>query len=155
MTGPRSVQDALEPTPDPAWLLTADGFDPLRENVLESRFTISNGFLGVRAARAISRGERWVLPPRTYVAGLFDIPSPEQPIPGLVTAADWLKIRMKVFGRPLVHHPADMTSYRATLDMKRGVLLSGGRVREVRGTRPGADIAPRVSERACAWLPAR
>jgi trehalose/maltose hydrolase-like predicted phosphorylase len=133
MTGPRIMQDALEPTPDPSWLLTADGFDPLRENVLESRFTISNGFLGVRAARAMSRGERWVLPPRTYVAGLFDIPSPEQPIPGLVTGADWLKVRVMVPGRQLIPHPADIESYRATLDMRRGVLLTAGRVRKPEG----------------------
>jgi trehalose/maltose hydrolase-like predicted phosphorylase len=130
MTRESSLQDVLEPTPDPRWLLTADGFDPLRENVLESRFTVSNGFLGVRAARAMSRGERWVRPPRTFVAGLFDISSPEQPIPGLVAGADWLKVRMKAFGAPLIPHPADILSYRATLDMRRGVLLTGGRVRK-------------------------
>jgi len=133
MTRESSLQDVLEPTPDPRWLLTADGFDPLRENVLESRFTVSNGFLGVRAARAMSRGERWVRPPRTFVAGLFDISSPEQPIPGLMTGADWLKVRMKVFGAPLIPHPADILSYRATLDMRRGVLLTGGRVRKLGG----------------------
>jgi trehalose/maltose hydrolase-like predicted phosphorylase len=133
MTGPSSLQDALEPTPDSGWLLTADGFDPLRENVLESRFTVSNGFLGVRAARAMSRGERWVVPPRTFVAGLFDISSPEQPIPGFVTGADWLKVSVKVFGAPLIPHPADIISYRATLDMRRGVLLTGGRVRKSGG----------------------
>ncbi|MBV8576573.1 MAG: glycoside hydrolase family 65 protein, partial [Acetobacteraceae bacterium] len=139
MTEPRTMQDALEPTSDPAWLLTADGFDPLRENVLESRFTVSNGFLGVRATRVMSRGERWVLPPRTYVAGLFDIPSPEQPIPELVAAADWLKVGVNVLGRPLVPHPADLLSYRAILDMRRGVLLTGGRVRE-----PGGPVRVRT-----------
>jgi trehalose/maltose hydrolase-like predicted phosphorylase len=149
MTAASNLQDALEPTPDPGWLLTADGFDPLRENVLESRFTVSNGFLGVRAARAMSRGERWVLPPRTFLAGLFDISSPEQPIPGLVTGADWLKVSIKVSGRPLIPHPADLLSYRATLDMRRGVLLTGGRVRG-----PGGPVRVRtlrlvsLSERA-------
>ena len=34
MTASSNLQDALQPTPDPGWLLTADGFDPLRENVL-------------------------------------------------------------------------------------------------------------------------
>ena len=92
---------------------------------------MSNGFLGIRAARAMSRGERWVISPRTFVAGLFDISSPEQPIPGLVTGADWLKVRIKVCGAPLIPHPADILSYRATLDMRRGVLLTGGRVRKL------------------------
>ncbi len=123
------MQRALEPTADPAWVLAVDGFDPLRENVLESRLTISNGFLGVRATRTVGRGERWVLPPRTYVAGLFDIPGPEQPSPGLVAAADWLKVRMMLQGRPLVHHPAEIAFHRATLDMRRGALVTDGRVR--------------------------
>ena len=39
---------------------------------VESRFAISNGFLGVRGARSTTRGGRWVVPARTYVAGLFD-----------------------------------------------------------------------------------
>ena len=37
------MEEALEPTADPAWVLTADGYDPLRERSLESRFAISNG----------------------------------------------------------------------------------------------------------------
>ena len=86
------MQRALEPTADPAWVLAVDGFDPLRDNALESRLTISNGFLGVRATRTVGRGERWILPPHTYVAGLFDIPSPEQPISGLVAAAEPLAV---------------------------------------------------------------
>src|SRR5271165_2386496 len=95
--GPRNdwavnMRDALRPTADPAWVLAAEGFDPLRESIFESRFAISNGFLGVRAARAVSRGARWVFPSRTYVAGLFDTPDPEHAVPVLVTAADWLRI---------------------------------------------------------------
>jgi trehalose/maltose hydrolase-like predicted phosphorylase len=131
MTGPANMEPSLEPTADPAWVLTVDGFDPLREAVLESRLTISNGFLGVRATQTVDRGERWVLPPRTYVAGLFDIHGPEQPLTVLVPAADWLKLRMMLFGSPLVRHPAEIAFYRATLDMRRGALLGDGRVREV------------------------
>jgi trehalose/maltose hydrolase-like predicted phosphorylase len=70
MIGPETMERALEPTADPAWVIVADGYDALRERCLESRFAISNGFLGVRGTRAITRGARWVVPPRTYVAGL-------------------------------------------------------------------------------------
>ena len=38
-----------KPTSDAAWVLEAEGYDPLREGSIESRFAISNGFLGVRA----------------------------------------------------------------------------------------------------------
>ena len=87
------MESLLEPTPDSAWVFTAEGFDPLREAIYESRFSISNGFLGLRAGRAVSRGERWVVPHRAYVAGVFDIPGPEHPIPALVPAPGWQQIR--------------------------------------------------------------
>ena len=71
------MDDPLAPTADPAWLLHAAGYDPLRETSAESRFAISNGFLGVRAARGVTRGLRAVAPPRTWVAGLFGTPGDE------------------------------------------------------------------------------
>ena len=83
------METLLEPTADPAWVLAAEGFDALREAIYESRFSISNGFLGLRAGRVVSRGERWVDPHRAYVAGMFDTPDPEHPIPVLVPAAGW------------------------------------------------------------------
>ena len=119
-----TMEHVLTATADPAWVIDENGYDPLRESSRESRFAISNGFLGVRGARAINRGARWVVPPRTYVAGLFDAPGPEQPISGLVTAPDWLEVRILLFGTPLIHHPGDGSSHRRTLDMRRGALLT-------------------------------
>lgn len=118
------MDDILAPTLDPAWVLDETGYDPLRESSRESRFAVSNGFLGVRGARAINRGERPSMPPHTYVAGLFDAPGPEQPMPGLVAAPDWLEVRILLHGEPLVHRPRDGSSHRRTLDMRRGVLLT-------------------------------
>ncbi len=118
------MEEALEPASDPAWVLTADGYDPLREHSIESRFAISNGFLGIRGARATTRGARWVVPPRTYVAGLFDNPDGEDTKPELVPAADWLKVRIVLPSGPLEHHPGVVSSHRLTLDMRRGALLS-------------------------------
>ena len=111
------MEQTLEPTADPAWVLDEDGYDPLRESSHETRFAISNGFLGVRGARATTRGERWVVPARTYVAGLFDTPGAERPIPELVPAADWLRVRILLPGGSLVHDPGDVSSHRMTLDM--------------------------------------
>jgi len=118
------MDDVLKPTADAAWLLKAVGYDPLREGSLESRFAISNGFLGIRGARAITRGARWVVPPHTYVAGLFDTLGTKPAIPELVPAADWLKVRISLSGRPLVHHPGDASSHRMTLDLRRGAMLA-------------------------------
>jgi hypothetical protein len=91
---PATMKHALEPTANRAWVVHADGYDELREGSLGSRFAISNGFLGVRGTRAISRGGRWVAPPHTYVAGLFDTLGPNPAAPELVPAADWLHIRI-------------------------------------------------------------
>ena len=106
------MEHALKPTLDAAWVLAANGYDPLREGNLESRFAISNGFLGIRGSRATTRGARWVVPPRTYVAGLFDTPGAEGATPGLIPAADWLRVRILLPGGPLVHHPGDVSSHR-------------------------------------------
>ena len=124
------MESLLEPTSELAWVLAARGYDPLREAIYESRFSISNGLLGLRAGRPVSRGERWVVPQRAYLAGLFDIPGPEQPVPALVPAPGWQRIRIVLPGGPLVRHPAEAISHRTTLDMRRGVLLTGCRLIE-------------------------
>ena len=80
------MEKLFEPTSDPTWVLVAEGYDPLREGIYEARFATSNGFLGVRGGRAVSRGSRWTEPHRTYIAGLFDIPDLEHPIAVLVPA---------------------------------------------------------------------
>ncbi len=124
MTERERFVDHFETSVDPAWRLATEGYDPLRESSTESRFTVSNGFLGVRGGRAVTPGARWIVPPRTYVAGLFDTPPAQQPIPVLVPAASWLQVRISVPGKPLVHHPFDVPSHRMTLDMRRGLVLT-------------------------------
>lgn len=117
------MQDPLAPTPDPAWRLVEPAYDQLRESSRESRFAISNGFLGVRGTRAVNRGAHWVVPPRTYIAGLFDKLGTEQPIARLVPAPDWLQLGLASGGERLRHHANDGTCHRRTLDLRRGLLL--------------------------------
>src|SRR5262250_25120 len=78
------MHEALEPTQDPGWLLSHEGYNVLTESAVESGLAFGNGFLGMRAARSVSRGptwvawlgySRWASWPRCYVAGLFDTPS--------------------------------------------------------------------------------
>jgi trehalose/maltose hydrolase-like predicted phosphorylase len=128
MVGLDEMENLLEATPDPAWVLAKQGYDPVREEIYEARFAISNGFLGVRGGRAVSHGSRWVEPHRTYIAGLFEIPGPEHPIPELVAAPGWLQVRIITAGGLLVHHPSEVSSHNTILDMRRGVLLTGSRL---------------------------
>ncbi|HXA26333.1 MAG TPA: glycosyl hydrolase family 65 protein [Acetobacteraceae bacterium] len=136
------MQDVLEPTADPGWVLEEHGYDPLRESSIEARFAIGNGFLGVRGARAVSRGPMWVSWqhtlnwaswPRTYVAGLFDTPNAEPPVPALVPAADWLRVRVLLNGKALLRRSGDTLWYHRILDMRRGALITDWRQREPGG----------------------
>ncbi len=140
MNPPAAMTPALRPTADPGWVIDQPGFDPLRDSSRQSRFAVSNGFLGVRAGRAINCGADGVVPPRTYVAGLFDCGGPERPIPALVPAADWLRVGIALPGGPAALNPDDVSSHYRTFDMRRGALLSGGHLVGV----PGLAIRLRV-----------
>ena len=52
VTGPGESGTLLAPNGDAGWTLHVDGYDPLREGSVESRFAISNGLLGIRGVRA-------------------------------------------------------------------------------------------------------
>ena len=119
-----TMDQALQPTADRGWVLIEDGYDPLRESSLESRFAISNGFLGVRGGRATTQGAGRIAPASTYVAGLFDTTGAARAVPALVPAPGWLNMRFFVGDRPLVPHPGDITTHHAALDMRRGLLLT-------------------------------
>jgi len=124
MIVPRTMGEALAPGDDPAWTLNEQGDDPLRESNRESRFAISNGFLGVRGARSINRLPRAGVPPHTYVAGLFDTLETVGSVPGLIPVADWLTLRILVNGKLLARDPTHVLSRPLTLQMRRGVMLA-------------------------------
>jgi len=123
---------ALAATNDPGWVISYDGYSILTESSIESRFAISNGFLGMRAARSISRGptwvgwlgySRWASWPRFYVAGLFDVPNTEPPIPALVPVADWSRVRILLNGKVVLGREGEVLHGVRRLDMRRGALL--------------------------------
>jgi trehalose/maltose hydrolase-like predicted phosphorylase len=119
---------ALSP---PEWRLQADGLVLAQEPDIESRFTVANGFLAMRGARDLGRAAAWnswittfrpVSWPRCYVAGLFDLPDIEPPVPVAMPAPDWLRLRLRVGGIALRLRPgADFTR---TLDLRRGLMVS-------------------------------
>jgi trehalose/maltose hydrolase-like predicted phosphorylase len=125
--------EALRPTQDPDWVLSHEGYNVLTESAVESRFAFGNGFLGMRAARSISRGptwvawlgySRWASWPRCYVAGLFDVPNIEPPVPALVPVADWCRVRILLDGVPLLERGGEVRGGVRRLDLRRGLLLS-------------------------------
>ena len=127
------MHEVMQPTQEAGWVLTHEGYNVLTESAVESRFALANGFLGVRAARAVSRGPTWVSWlgyikwaswPRCYVAGLFDRPNTEPPVPALVPVADWSRVRIVLNGEPQLLRAGEMLSGLRTLDLRRGLLLS-------------------------------
>src|SRR5262245_4903233 len=135
--------EALQPTQDPDWVLSHEGYNVLTESAFESRFAFGNGFLGMRAARSVSRGptwvawlgySRWASWPRCYVAGLFDVPNIEPPVPALVPIADWTRVRILLDGKPLMAREGEIQRGVRTLDLRRGLVLSQWTHRTPAGT---------------------
>ncbi len=127
MTLSGRMDRALDPTADAAWVITEDGCDALRESNRETRFAISNGFLGVRSSQTVNRPAHRLISPYTYVAGLFDTPETGLSVPSLVRAPDWLQVRLFLGGEPSVNGPCDPVSHPLTLDLRRGAVLSQSR----------------------------
>ena len=153
-SGEADMRSALSPTEDAGWLLVEQGYDPMRESSIELRFTVSNGFLGVRGSRAINRGPtwvswlhtlRWASWPRTYVAGLFDTPNTEPPVPALVPAPDWLRMRVLMDGRTVLQRAGQTQEHRRILDMRRGLMLTEWRQTDQRGASVKATTLRLVS----------
>ncbi len=125
------MSDVLKPTDDPAWTVHEHGYDPQRERGIESRFSIGNGFLGVRGTPSLCGNGVFVSWPRTYVAGLFDMSGSRPAILSLVSAPDWVAVTILVDGTPLLKAVEDMDHHCRTLDMKRGALFTSWRGRTV------------------------
>jgi trehalose/maltose hydrolase-like predicted phosphorylase len=75
----------------------------------------------------------WASWPRTYLAGLFDTPNIEPPVPALVPIADWLRVHIHLDDRLLVLRSGQLLSHSRILDMRRGVLILDWRQRDPSG----------------------
>lgn len=127
------AEQMLEPTADPAWIFEQQGFDPLRDSSRESRFAVSNGFLGIRGGRTINRVPGTAIAPRTYVAGLFDMVHADQPISALVPAPDWLRIDISLSSQGAATIVDDFSFHHRTLDFRRGALITESRIANAPG----------------------
>jgi len=130
---------------DASWLLEIDGFDPALEPTIEAVCALVNGYGGTRAAveegSAISR-------PAMFIAGVFNTPAQPQtpelqePIPEIVVAPNWSRLRIAVEGQPLSLDQAELLEQRRVLDLRQGILLrewrlhdSAGRITSLRSLR--------------------
>ncbi|MRG94426.1 glycoside hydrolase family 65 protein [Polyangium spumosum] len=135
--GPSVIADVLQreldleaqmgpfaPPRDPTWAIVESGFDVAREHEIESLLTIANGYLGMRGSLAEGSS---VSRPATFLAGAFEPSSDVSPVPELVIAPDWGRLRFTVEGELFaVETTTSMERHHRTLDMRRGLLLREG-----------------------------
>ncbi len=119
---------------DAAWRIEQEGFDPAREQEMESVFTVGNGYLGVRGAPdAPFPGSQADM----FVAGIYDRKQPSLPyseLEFLTTGRDDYEyreivslpfpfgIKVSVGGRVLDLTSGPWREHRRTLDLRAGVL---------------------------------
>jgi len=131
---------------DAAWMVVESGFDVAREHEIESLLAIANGYVGVRCS--IAEGSE-VSRPATFLAGVFEQSADPSPVPELVIAPDWGRLRFTIEGEPFSAASTAMQQHHRTLDLRRGLVLregmatsSGGHTTEIR-TLHAASLASR------------
>lgn len=134
------------PSRDAAWLVVEQGFDVAREHEIESLLAIANGYVGVRGS--IAEGSD-VSRPATFLAGVFEQSMDVTPVPELVIAPDWGRLRFTIEGEMFSAASTTMMHHHRTLDLRRGLLLregmakgAGGHSTEIR-TLHAASLASR------------
>jgi kojibiose phosphorylase len=100
------------------WHVAEQGWDPARQNVRESLFTLGNGFLGSRGVlEEIPQGAR----PGTFFAGLYDTTGAQ--VTELVNAPNPIFMQVAIGGEKLGVAAMDVLDHKRLLDMQRAALF--------------------------------
>jgi len=104
---------------DPRWSVTESPWQPDLNQVWESRFTVGNGYYGIRGFpdEAFDAGPSL---PGIYIAGVFDPDADD--IPELVNVANFLQADIRLAGRRLRLAPGRVSEYERVLELRRGIL---------------------------------
>ena len=106
---------------DPAWCLREDNYEPALEHELESRFTVANGFIGVRGSLDLpTEASR----PQTFVAGFFDLRPGPPALSARVPAPQAFAIGLLVDGERLDIGRGSVRQHVRFLDYRSGILRS-------------------------------
>lgn len=109
------------------WRIIEENFDKSNMRILESLFTVSNGYIGTRGYfDELYTGDTHI---GTYVAGVFEevyekpsykgVPNRTQFV---VNNANWLYTRIIADGEELDLNHSNFSEYKRVLDLKRGIL---------------------------------
>jgi len=107
------------------WKVIEEGFDPARNRVSESIFSLGNEYMGVRAYPEEGYGGDSLI--GSYFNGLFEESKVAAHYKGIirflrfmVSAVDWLYARISVNGESLDLETSKFSDFRRELDFKRG-----------------------------------
>jgi len=101
-----------------AWVVTEESWEPARQAVRETQFTIGNGFLGSRGIyEELPQGSK----PGTFLAGFFD--RTVSLVAELVNIPNPFRLWFALKGEKLGIVAMDSTTHRRELDIKHGLLF--------------------------------
>lgn len=103
----------------PTWIIEEAAWQPERNAVWESLFTLANGYLGVRGFPE-EQFDAGPTQPGIYIAGVFN-PGADG-IPELVNVTNFLAVEIKLEEQPFRMAQGSVAEYRRMLGLKRGLL---------------------------------
>lgn len=134
-----------------AWSVVYDGFEPEREKLREALCTVGNGYFATRGSAPEATADA-VHYPGTYAAGCYNalgdtVEGREVVNESVVNLPDWLATGLRFDEGPWFEAGSvELTRYRQTLDLRRGVL-----VRDL-AFRDGSGRSTRVVQRRFAHM---
>ncbi len=120
------------------WSVVYDGFDPERERLRESLCTVGNGYFATRGSAPEASADA-VHYPGTYAAGCYNaltdtVAGREVVNESVVNLPDWLSTGLRIGEGPWFDAGmAEITRYRQTLDLRRGILVRDLSFRDEQG----------------------
>lgn len=116
-----AAHDAFpEAADDPTWRIEVEGFDPDREQQVESWLTVANGRTGTRGSIEEAGHDS---SPALFVAGFFgDV---GEPLPGrdLVCGPEWTTLQPRTPTDEVQLRKGETLEHRRVLDMRQGILF--------------------------------
>ena len=100
------------------WLITEDSWEPIKQTLYETLFTLGNGFIG---SRGILEEIPYDCYPGTYISGIFDSTGSQST--ELVNMPDPINFKIIIGGEKLDVVGMDVISHKRILDMKTGTLF--------------------------------
>jgi kojibiose phosphorylase len=110
------------------WLIHQEGYEPERNRVYETNFTLANGYMGTRGLLEEGTQNEY---PGNYIAGVFD--EADGMSKSIVNTPHWLGLRLYLDNHPMTPDRCQVVEFERTLDMQKSALFRRMRIRDEEG----------------------